>query len=84
VDVPPLVGSVFRIGTPDEFAALLWPALVGETGLDLSAISQMNALRAFAASWAECVGTSTSLPIILEKFSAGYATPDPTAAPIEG
>jgi hypothetical protein len=75
LDLPPLVGAVFGIGTPDELAALLLAPLLGRTGR----AGDTAFLDAFAADWNACVGAPPTLPLALLRFSAGLPTPEEEA-----
>jgi hypothetical protein len=67
LDLPPLVGAVFGVGTPDELFSLLLAPLTGRTGR----ADDTAALDAFAAAWATCVGAPPTLPIALVRYAAG-------------
>jgi hypothetical protein len=67
LDLPPLVGAVFGVGTAEEWGSLLLAPLLGQTGR----AADTAALDAFASAWAVCTGLPPETPLGLVRFAAG-------------
>jgi hypothetical protein len=76
MDLPPLIGAVFGVGTPAEWGSLLLAPLLGRTGRG----EDTAPLDAFAAAWSACVGAPLPLPLALLRYAADMPTEEEEAA----